>query len=102
MASQIGYAKRKDRKMTTAVQITTDAEISQVNEQLIDLLIETPNDSPLNRGLSMVTRNRILIALAQPQGLEFLSYGDGDSVENVRTAIKAAGEWLIRVADEAQ
>jgi hypothetical protein len=50
----------------------------------------------------MVVRNRILIALTQPQGLEFLSYGDGDTVENVREAIRVAGQWLIRVADEAQ
>jgi hypothetical protein len=86
--------------MTTA--ITTDAEISQVNDQLIDLVIKTPNDAPLNRGLSMVVRNRILVALAQPQGLEFLSYGDGDTTENIREAIRTAGQWLIRVADEAQ
>jgi hypothetical protein len=80
----------------------TDAEISQVNDQLIDLVIGTPNDAPLNRGLSMVVRNRILVALAQPQGLEFLSYGDGDTIEDIREAIRATGQWLIRVADEAQ
>ena len=92
---------RKEGTMTTAVETTTEAEISQVNDALIDAVIKTDNSGALNRGLSMVTRNRILVALAQPQGLAYLSYGEGDGTENVRAAIRAAGEWLLRVADEA-
>jgi len=86
--------------MTTAIE--TEATSITINDELIDMVVGTENSAPLNRGLSLVTRNRILIALAQPQGLEYLSYGDGDTVDNVREAIRTTGEWLVKVANEAQ
>lgn len=107
--SRDGHATPTDEGtqiMTTATQpqaeAATEAEISQVNSMLIDLVVKSDNDSDLNRGLSWVVRNRILIALAQPQGLEVLTMGTGDTVMDVRARIRAAGEWLIQVAKEAQ
>lgn len=84
--------------MTTAIE----AELSQANQRLLDMVLGTPNESLLNQGLSAVVRNRVTIALAHPQGLEYLSYGEGDSVDSVRARLQAAGEWLIQVAKEAK
>lgn len=88
--------------MTVTTVKTTEAETSQINLELIDAVTKLDNDAALNQGLSWVTRNRILVALAQPAGLAYLSYGsEGHGIEEIRAAIRAAGQWLLRVADEA-
>ena len=83
---------------------TTDCglkvEIS-VNDKLCDEIINAENDSDLSRGMSMVARNRIMVALGSGRGLQYLTYGDDDNVDNVKARIRAAGEWLLRVANEA-
>lgn len=70
------------------------------NNELMDEVILCANDSALNRGMSIVARNRVMVGLAR--GLESLSYGEGDDIEQIRAAIRAAGTWLIKVADEAE
>jgi hypothetical protein len=83
--------------MTTA---TAPEVIADANSRLLDEIIQAPSDSPLHRGLSLIARNRVAVGLAR--GLDSLSYGDGDSVEDIKAALKAAGEWILRVADQAE
>lgn len=83
--------------MTTTDFVT---ELLDANGRLLDEMIQAPADSPLHRGMSMVARNRVAVGLTR--GLQSLTYGDDDNVDNVKEALRAAGEWLIRVADQGE
>lgn len=82
--------------------MTTDFvnELLDANGRLLDEMIQAPSDSPLHHGMSMVARNRVAVGLAR--GLDSLRYSEDDTVENVKARIRAAGEWLIRVADQGE
>jgi len=86
--------------MTTTQDFVT--ELLSPNARLCNELISADNDSPLCQGASMMARNRVLIGLSNPRGLESLAYSDDDSVDNVKARIRAIGEWLIRVADQGE